>query len=142
VLAIDNVESSLRVADIVRTNFPDLAIYARARDRTHVHKLMDLGVSIIERETFLSALALTKTLLRGLGLREAEVKRLIETFKRQDERRLYGLPVLHGPGEGSRHTRDRAKDRSCSPRYQLPDEEGAKPERAAERVSAETQDGR
>ena len=50
---------------------------------------MDLGVTIIERETFLSALALTKTLLRGLGLREAEVKRITETFKQQDERRLY-----------------------------------------------------
>ena len=89
VLAIDSVENSLRVAEIVRTNFPTLKIYARARDRTYVHRLMDLGVTIIERETFLSALALTKTLLRGLGLREAEVKRLIDTFKSQDERRLY-----------------------------------------------------
>jgi len=89
VLAIDNVDASLRVAEMVRRNFPDLPIYARARDRTHVHKLMDLGVKIIERETFLSALELTRRLLRGLGLREAEVKRLTETFKKQDERRLY-----------------------------------------------------
>ena len=89
VLAIDNVEASLRVAEIVRKNFPDLPIYARARDRTHVHRLMDLGVSIIERETFLSALELTRRLLRGLGLREVEVRRLTETFKKQDERRLY-----------------------------------------------------
>jgi monovalent cation:proton antiporter-2 (CPA2) family protein len=89
VLAIDNVEASLRVAEVVRRNFPDLPIYARARDRTHVHRLMDLGVTIIERETFLSALELTRRLLRGLGFREAEVKRLTETFKTQDERRLY-----------------------------------------------------
>ena len=89
VLAIDNVDASLRVAEIVRRNFPDLPIYARARDRTHVHKLMDLGVTIIERETFLSALELTRRLLRGLGLSESEVKRLTETFKQQDERRLY-----------------------------------------------------
>lgn len=89
VLAIDNVDASLRVAEIVRENFPDLPIYARARDRTHVHKLMDLGVKVIERETFLSALELTRRLLRGLGLREAEVKRLTETFKKQDERRLF-----------------------------------------------------
>jgi voltage-gated potassium channel Kch len=74
---------------MVRTHFPDLPIYARARDRTHVHKLMDLGVTIIERETFLAALELTKDLLRGLGLKEAEVRRLVETFKRLDERRLY-----------------------------------------------------
>jgi monovalent cation:proton antiporter-2 (CPA2) family protein len=89
VLAIDDVESSLRIAEVVRTNFPDLAIYARARDRTHVHRLMDLGVTIIERETFLSALELTRQLLRGLGLSEAEVRRLTDTFKRQDEKRLY-----------------------------------------------------
>jgi monovalent cation:proton antiporter-2 (CPA2) family protein len=89
VLAIDNVEASLRVAEVVRTNFPDLPIYARARDRTHVHKLMDLGIEFIERETFLAALELTKDLLRGLGLNEPEVKRVTETFKRFDEKRLY-----------------------------------------------------
>jgi DNA-binding transcriptional MerR regulator len=50
---------------------------------------MDLGVTIIERETFLSALELTRRLLRGLGLSPAEVKRLLETFRRQDEKRLY-----------------------------------------------------
>jgi glutathione-regulated potassium-efflux system protein KefB len=146
VLAIDNVESSLRVADIVRANFPDLAIYARARDRTHVHKLMDLGVSIIERETFLSALALTKTLLRGLGLREAEVKRLIETFKRQDERRLYEDYQYYTDLEKVRaNAKSQAKELEelfARDIEELPDDEGAKPERAAERVSAETQDGR
>ena len=89
VLAIDNVDHSLRVAEMVREHYPDLPIYARARDRTHVHKLMDVGVTIIERETFLSALELTKDLLRGLGLKEAEVRRLTETFKRLDEKRLY-----------------------------------------------------
>jgi hypothetical protein len=89
VLAIDNVEGSLRVAEMVRTHFPDLPLYARARDRTHVHRLMDLGVEIIERETFLAALELTKDLLRGLGLKEPEVRRLTDTFKRLDEKRLY-----------------------------------------------------
>jgi Kef-type K+ transport system membrane component KefB len=89
VLAINDVEGSLRVAEIVRHNFPDLPIYARARDRTHVHRLMDLGVSIIERETFLAALQLTRRLLRGVGLSEAEARRITKTFKRLDERRLY-----------------------------------------------------
>ena len=61
----------------------------RARDRIHVHKLMDLGVTIIERETFLAALNLTSDLLRGLGLKPKEAKRLIETFKTHDEARLF-----------------------------------------------------
>lgn len=89
VLAIDDVDASLRVAEIVRENFPDLPIYARARDRIHVHKLVDLGVTIIERETFLAALSLTSELLRGLGLKPKEAKRLIETFKTHDEARLF-----------------------------------------------------
>jgi len=89
VLAIDNVDASLRVAEVVRKHFPDLPIYTRARDRIHVHKLMDLGVTIIERETFLAALELTTKLLRGLGLKPDEAKRLIATFKRHDEGRLY-----------------------------------------------------
>ena len=89
VLAIDNVVASIRVAEVVRENFPDLPIYARARDRIHVHRLLDLGVTIIERETFLSALELTRQLLRGLGLKPDEVRRLIATFKRHDEKRLY-----------------------------------------------------
>ena len=89
VLAIDDVEGSMRVAEMVRTHFPDLPIYARARDRTHVHRLMDLGVEIIERETFLAALELTKDLLRGLGLKYFNVTATTETFKRLDEKRLY-----------------------------------------------------
>jgi voltage-gated potassium channel Kch len=89
VLAIDDVEDSLRVAEIVRENFPNLTIYARARDRIHVHRLMDLGVTIIERETYRSALSLTTDLLRGLGLTPKEARRLIDTFKRHDEARLF-----------------------------------------------------
>jgi glutathione-regulated potassium-efflux system protein KefB len=89
VLAIDDVEASIRVAETVRQNFPDLPIYARARNRTHVHQLMELGITDIQRETFLSALELTRGVLAGLGLSPREVKRLTETFKAHDERRLY-----------------------------------------------------
>ena len=147
VLAIDDVESSLRVSEIVRTNFPNLTIYARARDRTHVHKLMDLGVTIIERETFLSALELTKTLLRGLGLREAEVKRLIDTFKQQDERRLYQDYQYYTDVE---KVRANAKSQATELEElfardieELPAEESAlKPERTPEPVNAPNGDGR
>lgn len=88
VLAIDDIEASLRTAEIVRKTYPDLPIYARARNRNHVHRLTDLGVEVIRRETFLSALDLTRELLRGLGLGEQEATRAVETFKAHDERRL------------------------------------------------------
>ena len=88
VLAIDDVDASLRTARIVRDHFPTLPIYARARNRNHVHQLMDLGVKVIRRETYLAALDLSRELLRGLGLNEREVRATVETFARHDEARL------------------------------------------------------
>lgn len=147
VLAIDNVHASVRVAEIVRRHFPDLPLYARARDRIHVHKLMDLGVTIIERETFLSALELTKRLLRGLGLRPAEVKRLLETFKKHDEKRLFDDYKYY-----TDHEKVRANALTAAVELEelfsrdveeLPDEDGvAVTERPAERVTAQERDGR
>jgi len=89
VLAIDDVEASLRIAQMVRQRYPHVPIYARARDRRHTHRLMDAGVTKIRRETFLSSIELTRDLLRGLGLPEREVRFLVETFKAHDRRRLY-----------------------------------------------------
>jgi len=89
VLAIDDVEASIRTAQILRTHFPHVPVYARARNRQHVHQLMDMGIENIERETFLSALDLTRDLLRGLGMTDKRSKWIIETFKDTDEKRLY-----------------------------------------------------
>ena len=88
VLAIDDVEASMRTAEIVRQNYPKLPIYARARNRTHAHRLLDLGVKDVHRETFDSALVMTQGVLAGLGISPREAKSMIETFKAHDERRL------------------------------------------------------
>ena len=79
VLAIDDIDDSLALADAVRENFPDLPILARARNVTHLYQLMDRGVTIIERETFESALQLGRRVLCQLGFgayraREATLK--------------------------------------------------------------------
>jgi len=88
VLAIDDPDASVRTAEVVRKHYPDLPIYARARTRAHAHRLMDLGIKIIRRETFLSSLDLTREVLRGLGYSERDVRFAVETFRAQDERRL------------------------------------------------------
>ena len=88
VLAIDDVEASLRTAEIVRANYPDLPIIARARHRNHVHRLRDLGIEKIHRETYGAALDMTTDLLDGLGLSSRDVKYTVETFAEHDERRL------------------------------------------------------
>jgi glutathione-regulated potassium-efflux system protein KefB len=88
VLAIDDVDASLKTAQLVRRHYPHVPIYARARNRTHAHKLMDLGVQELERELFLSSLDLSRRLLRALGLAEAEARRTVNTFGTMDTRRL------------------------------------------------------
>jgi len=88
VLAIDDVEASMRTAELVRGKYPNLPIYARARNRAHAHRLLDLGVTYLQRATFLSSLDITKQLLKGLGVTEREAGRMIHTFRTHDERRL------------------------------------------------------
>ena len=89
VLAIDDVEASLRTAQVVRQRYPHVPIFARSRHRRHTHQLMDLGIEVIRRETFLSSLDLTREVLRGLGLSERDVRFAVETFMTADRRRLY-----------------------------------------------------
>ncbi len=89
VLAMGDVNLSLKTAAIMRQHFPDVPIFARARDRHHVHQLMDLGVEIIRRETFDSALGLTQSVMEGLGYSSAEARRTVEIFAEHDRHRLF-----------------------------------------------------
>jgi monovalent cation:proton antiporter-2 (CPA2) family protein len=99
VLAIDDVEASLRTAETVHRHFPRLTIYARARDRKHAHRLMDFGVTVIRRETFLSSLDLAGALLTGLGLSGGEAEQAVETFRQHDEMLLFAHYWHHNDEE-------------------------------------------
>lgn len=88
VLAIDDVEASLRIAEFVTSNWPKIPIFARARNRNHAHRYLDLGVTRVQRETFLSALETTKHLLKSLGDSDRSAERIVQTFRAHDERRL------------------------------------------------------
>jgi glutathione-regulated potassium-efflux system ancillary protein KefC/glutathione-regulated potassium-efflux system protein KefB len=55
VLAIDDVEASMKTAALVRRHYPDLPILARARNRVHYYRLRDLDIKG-ERDTFRSSL--------------------------------------------------------------------------------------
>lgn len=66
--AIDDMESNLRLTDLVQTHFPNLKLIGRARDVTHVFELRSRGVETIERETFESALLIAEKALRQMGM--------------------------------------------------------------------------
>jgi len=131
VLAIDDAASSLRTAQLVRQRYPDVPIYARARHRRHTHQLMDLGVKIIRRETFLSSLDLAGEVLRGLGMPEREVRSTLATFRAHDRRRLY---------EDYKHYTDVEKLQARA-RTDAQELEALFAEDAAARAERETQEG-
>ena len=88
VLAIDDVEASVKTAALVRKHFPQLPILARARNRVHYFKLRDLGVRLIYRETFLSSLEVAHQALLRSGLGVSAAQRAVAMFKQHDEAQL------------------------------------------------------
>lgn len=95
VLATDDPEESLRTARLVRRQFPHLKIVARARNRQHVFRLMDLGVDDPVRETFYSSLKMTRRTLRALGLSEELAADRVERFRRHDEQLLQAQALVY-----------------------------------------------
>ena len=95
VLAIDDMEASVRTAETVKRNFPHLKIIARARNRRHAHGLMDLGIEHIFRETMLSSLAMSERVLQSLGFDAEEFERISAKFRARDIQLLGEQHAIH-----------------------------------------------
>jgi glutathione-regulated potassium-efflux system protein KefB len=84
VIATDDPETNIKTAELVKRLYPHLKIIARARNRQHVHKLIDLGADPV-RETYYSSLEMSRRTLLGLGLTETQAHTRIARFKAHDE---------------------------------------------------------
>jgi glutathione-regulated potassium-efflux system ancillary protein KefC len=91
VLAIDDVAQSVEAAKMVRENFPDLAIVARARNVQHYFELYDLGIRLIERETLDSALMTARSALETLGWERHQARTLALRFRRHNIEQLFAM---------------------------------------------------
>jgi monovalent cation:proton antiporter-2 (CPA2) family protein len=85
VLAIDDVEASVRTAELIRKHFPHLKIFARARNRQHAFRLMDLDVRYTIRETLASSLEMSEKVLETLGLSKSKAVDTVRRFRIHDE---------------------------------------------------------
>jgi glutathione-regulated potassium-efflux system protein KefB len=88
VLATDDPEANLRTARIVRRMFPHLKIVARARNRQHAFRLMDLNVEDVVRETLHSSLEMARLVLEDLGLNRQQAAERVEKFRAHDDELL------------------------------------------------------
>jgi glutathione-regulated potassium-efflux system ancillary protein KefC/glutathione-regulated potassium-efflux system protein KefB len=85
VLAIDDVEASVRTAELARRHFPRLRVLARARNRQHAFRLMAAGVTDIWRETFASSLEVAEAALVALGTPQDAAASQVRRFRAHDE---------------------------------------------------------
>ncbi|MFT4046239.1 MAG: monovalent cation:proton antiporter-2 (CPA2) family protein [Solimonas sp.] len=90
VLAIPDIEASLRTAETVLQHFPRLRVFAAAVNRQHALRLMDLGIAPADviRRSYYSSLEMTRRVLRGLGDSEEAAARAIDMFRAHDEQLL------------------------------------------------------
>jgi glutathione-regulated potassium-efflux system ancillary protein KefC len=84
VIAVDDKDQSLSIADLAREHFPHLELVARARDVTHWNELRDRGVMRVEREVFESSLRSARTVLEVLGFAPHEARAHAMRFRRHN----------------------------------------------------------
>jgi monovalent cation:proton antiporter-2 (CPA2) family protein len=95
VIAVDDTEDALTLADLAARHFPHLTVLARARDRRHAHLLMDRNITHIVRETFFSSLRMSEIAMQELGVPEEEVERVLRVFREHDERQLRSSHAIY-----------------------------------------------
>lgn len=96
VLAIDDVETSVKTAKMVRSHFPQLEIIARVRNRNHAIQLLTLGIENVHRETYLTSLEVAKEVLIGLGHVREQINKKLAIFRTHDEALLRRQLQLQG----------------------------------------------
>jgi glutathione-regulated potassium-efflux system ancillary protein KefC len=100
VVAIDDIEQSLALVDLVREHFPQLRLVARARNVQHWYQLNERGVAQIERETFDAALMSARSVLEAIGFERHQARNLALRFRRHNLEQLK---------ESAPHFRDESK---------------------------------
>lgn len=105
VIAVNDGEASLKIAELVRAEFPLVPVLARSLDREHAIELIHAGVEWQVRETFESALALGEKALALMDIDDDERARVMEDVRRRDGERfametaegIYaGRDLIHG----------------------------------------------
>lgn len=95
VIAIDDIEASMKCAEIAKQHFPKLKIFARARNRLHAYRLLDLGIRRVWRETFHSSADMAGRVLIELGLPDSTAEQTVRIFTLHDERLLRRAAAHH-----------------------------------------------
>ncbi len=87
-ICVDKAETAVRIAGLVKAEFPLVTVMARAFDRGTALQLMQADVDYQIRETFESALVFGGSTLQALGVEPEDAAEVIEDVRRRDAARL------------------------------------------------------
>ena len=88
VVTMDSPHTAEHVVETARRHWPDLVIYARARDRAHGARLLARGASHVIPETIEASLQLGEMVLTGVGIPDRAAARIIETRRQAEQAAL------------------------------------------------------
>ncbi|CAN7516848.1 monovalent cation:proton antiporter-2 (CPA2) family protein [Pseudomonas umsongensis] len=108
VIATDDPDTNIKTAELVHKLYPHIKIIARARNRQHVHRLVDLGAHAV-RETFYSSLEMSRQTLIGLGLTPEQADARIKRFKHHDEQVLEAQHAIYDDAVKVKQTAQEAR---------------------------------
>jgi glutathione-regulated potassium-efflux system ancillary protein KefC len=95
IITLDDAAATTRLARAAKKHFPRLRIIARARDLRHLFELRDLGIEVIERETFRSALNLGRAALAAVCGDAERAKLAARAFLQHDSEVVEALYQAH-----------------------------------------------
>ncbi|HBE92932.1 MAG TPA: transporter [Gammaproteobacteria bacterium] len=81
VCTLDQTIPAERLVNILRQHYPDIAIYARGRDKQHCDQLLKAGATIAISETLEASLQIGGEVLNAMGVFEDDAAALIESFR-------------------------------------------------------------
>jgi glutathione-regulated potassium-efflux system protein KefB len=87
-IAVNDKAAAVRIAELVKSEFPLVKVLARAFDRLHAMELVKLGVDFQMRELFESALAFGRETVLQLGATAQEADEVIESVRQRDQQRF------------------------------------------------------
>ena len=88
IVATDDRETTLKIVELVKAEFPHTPLLARAFDREHAIELVHANADYMVRETFESALVMAEEALRRLEVDEEAIGDIMEETRRRDQERF------------------------------------------------------
>ncbi len=84
IVAVDDADSAVEIVKLSKQNFPQLKVFARARNRRHAFDLDRAGADYYHREMLDSSLATARDAMIALGYPKADIERRAKKFLAHD----------------------------------------------------------